>query len=184
MPSISAFRLLVTGTILTMSSSALSQDQSTEDQGQLAIVNPPGLYDPTPNGYSHLVVAKGTSAIVFIAGQGGEDEHGNLSPEFALQVRQAYANLQTALEAVGPGSIRVTKITTYVVDYDQSKLGIMTGVVREVFGDSLPAQTLVPVPRLALDGMLFEVDALAVIHQSTPVADDGMAQTRTRSLAY
>jgi enamine deaminase RidA (YjgF/YER057c/UK114 family) len=98
-----------------------------------------------------------------IAGQGGEDRTGALSPHFADQVKQAYANLRTALDGVGARPSQVAKITTYVVDYDPSKLEVMTRQVRETFGDALPAQTLVPVPRLALDGMLFEVDAVAIL---------------------
>ncbi len=129
----------------------------------LKIVNPVELYDPAPNGYSHAVVASNAKKIAYLAGQGGEDKTGALSPEFSDQVRQAYANLQIALDAVGAASGQVTKITTYVVDYDQSMLGIMTKYVKETFGDALPTQTLVPVPRLALDGMLFEVDAIAVM---------------------
>lgn len=39
----------------------------------------------------------------------------------------------------------------------------MTGAVADTFGGALPARTLVPVPRPALDGMLFEVDAVAVL---------------------
>ncbi|WP_193367023.1 RidA family protein [Pelagibius marinus] len=127
------------------------------------IVNPPELYDPAPNGYSHAVVATGGSRIAYIAGQGGEDKDGALSPRFADQVEQAYANLRRALDAVGAKPGQVTKITTYVVDYDPSKLGVMTEAVKRTFGAALPAQTLVPVPRLALDGMLFEVDAVAVL---------------------
>ncbi len=42
-------------------------------------------------------------------------------------------------------------------------LDVMTKHIVKTFGKALPAQSLVPVPRLALDGMLFEVDAVAVI---------------------
>lgn len=127
------------------------------------IVNPPGLFDPAPNGFSHAVVVRGGSGIAYIAGQGGEDRTGALPPTFAGQVEQAYANLRTTLQAVGAEPGQVARITTYVVDYDQSMLDVMTRHVRETFGNALPAQTLVPVPRLALDGMLFEVDAIAVL---------------------
>jgi enamine deaminase RidA (YjgF/YER057c/UK114 family) len=130
---------------------------------QMTIINPAGLYDPVPNGYSHAVVADGGTKIAFIAGQGGEDRTGALSPQFNDQVRQAYTNLRLALDAIGAKPNQVAKITTHVVDYDQSLLGVMTQCVKEMFGNTLPAQTLVPVPRLALDGMLFEVDAIAML---------------------
>lgn len=130
---------------------------------QMTIINPAGLYNPVPNGYSHAVVAEGGTRIAFIAGQGGEDRAGALSPQFKDQVRQAYTNLGLALDAIGGKPNQVAKITTHVVDYDQSLLDVMTQCVKEMFGDTLPAQTLVPVPRLALDGMLFEVDAIAIL---------------------
>lgn len=130
----------------------------------LTIVNPQGLFDPAPNGFSHAVVAAGGTRLAFIAGQGGEDAAGALLPDFAAQVAQAYANLRRALESVGAQPEQVAKITTYVVDYDLSLLAVMTYHVKQTFGRQLPAQTLVPVPRLALDGMLFEVDAVAVLN--------------------
>ncbi len=138
---------------------------STQTTGsiKLTTVNPPALYDPAPNGYSHAIVAKGGSEIAYIAGQGGEDSTGALSSAFSDQVRQAYKNLSIVLETLGASPNQVTKITTYVVNYDQTMLEEMTKQVKLLFNGTLPAQTLVPVPRLALDGMLFEVDAIAVL---------------------
>lgn len=127
------------------------------------IVNPPGLYNPAPNGYSHAVVARGGSRVAYIAGQGGENGDGVLSESFADQVAQAYSNLQTVLKELEAKPHQVTRINTYVVNYDPSLLDVMTRHVKDTFGDALPAQTLVPVPRLALDGMLFEVDATVVL---------------------
>ncbi|GIC75288.1 RidA family protein [Moritella sp. F3] len=127
------------------------------------IVNPDGLYDPEPNGYSHVVISTGGSGIVHFAGQGGEDKDGILSPEFAKQVEQAFENLRIAFAAANVQPNQVAKLTTFVVGYDQSQLDVMTLHVRKTFGKALPAQSLVPVPRLALDGMLFEVEAVAII---------------------
>ena len=44
-----------------------------------------------------------------------------------------------------------------------SKVGVLTENVRAMFGDRLPAQTLVSGPRLAIDPMLFEVEAIVVL---------------------
>ncbi|MGP1356676.1 RidA family protein [Roseicyclus sp.] len=126
-------------------------------------VNPPHLPDPRPFGYSTAVLAPAAGRLAFISGQGGQDATGGLSPDFAAQVAQACANLGAVLEALGAGPERVVKLTVYVVDHDMAKLPVLTRAVRQMFGDHLPAQTLVGVPRLALDAMLFEVDAVALL---------------------
>ncbi len=127
------------------------------------IVNPPGIFDPTPFGYSQAVIAPAGARVAYISGQGGADATGALSPDFAGQVAQAYANVRAALDGVGARPEQVVKLTIYVVDHDPSKLGVLTQSVVDTFGAALPAQTLVPVPRLALDGMLVEVEAVAVL---------------------
>lgn len=132
-----------------------------EDADKLTIVNPRNLYDPSPNGYSVAVLAPRQARVAYISGQGGEDSAGALSPDFAVQVRQAYANLRTALDALGAKPDQVAKLT--VVDHDQSKLEVLTRHVKEMFGETLPAQTLIPVPRLAIDAMLFEVEAIVLV---------------------
>ncbi|WP_075214884.1 RidA family protein [Mongoliimonas terrestris] len=129
----------------------------------LAIVNPPSLGDPTPKGYSTAVIIPAGKRIAFVSGQGGFDGTGELSPDFATQVKQAYANLGLALEALGARPDQVVKLTVFVVDHDMSKLGVLTETVVQMFAPTLPAQTLISVPKLAIDPMLFEVEAVVAL---------------------
>jgi enamine deaminase RidA (YjgF/YER057c/UK114 family) len=152
-----AIKHLLIGGMIIMTTSV-----STAASG-LTIVNPQTMFDPTPNGYSTAVIVPAGARIAYISGQGGQDATGGLSPDFATQVRQAYANLATVLEALGAKPDQVAKLTIFVVDHDMSKLEVLTRSVTEMFGDTLPAQTLVPVPRLAIDPMLFEVEAIVML---------------------
>lgn len=136
---------------------------ANENDLKLSIVNPPNLFDPTPNGYSTAVIVPRGARVAYISGQGGQDATGALSPDFAAQVKQAYANLRAALDGIGARPDQVAKLTVFVVDHDMSKLGVLTQSVMEVFGETLPAQTLVPVPKLAIDPMLFEVEAIVML---------------------
>ncbi|WOS65653.1 RidA family protein [Sinorhizobium fredii] len=136
---------------------------ANENDLKLTIVNPRNLNDPTPNGYSTAVITPCGARVAYISGQGGQDSTGALSPDFAVQVEQAYANLRTSLDALGAKPDQVAKLTVFVVDHDMSKLEVLTRNVRAMFGEALPAQTLIPVPKLAIDPMLFEVEAVAIL---------------------
>jgi enamine deaminase RidA (YjgF/YER057c/UK114 family) len=129
----------------------------------LVVVNPPSLGDPTPKGYSTVVIIPAGKRIAFVSGQGGFDSRGELSPDFAAQVKQAYANLGIALEAIGAKPNQVVKLSVFVVNHDMSKLGVLTQNVAQMFGPKLPAQTLISVPKLAIDPMLFEVEAVVAL---------------------
>jgi enamine deaminase RidA (YjgF/YER057c/UK114 family) len=146
-----------------MTMSVPTATTANEGDFKLAIVNPQNLYDPTPNGYSTAVITPSHARIAHISGQGGQDSTGALSPDFAAQVAQAYANLRTALDALGARPDQVAKLTVLVVDHDMSKLEVLTRNVKETFGETLPAQTLIPVPKLAIDAMLFEVEAVVAL---------------------
>ena len=146
---------------MTMGVSAATA--ANESDRTLTIVNPKNLYDPTPNGYSTAVVVAPEARRPKNYGQGGQDGTGALSPDFAVQVKQAYANLRTALDALGAKPDQVVKLTIFVVDHDMSKLEVLTRNVKEMFGRALPAQTLIPVPKLAIDPMLFEVEAVVML---------------------
>ncbi|MFG2293354.1 RidA family protein [Streptomyces sp. NPDC048603] len=126
-----------------------------------SIINPAGLHNPTGFGYSHVVSAPGEQ--VFIAGQYGSDAEGHVvSEDFEAQVEQTFANLRTALEAAGLGPSDVVRIGTYIVEHDLGKLEVLLKHLHATWGTELPAQTLIGVASLALPGMLFEMDAVAV----------------------
>lgn len=132
--------------------------------GALTLMNPAGLYDPAPNGYSHVATLAPGTRVIHIAGQGGENERGELPSDFRLQVRQALHNLAIALAAAGARPSDVAKLTVLIVDHSEERLHVFGAELVRAFGDGpKPACTLIPVPRLALDGMLFEVEAVAAV---------------------
>lgn len=127
----------------------------------LVPVNPPELRR-SPF-YSHAIVAPAGGRFVHIAGQIGLDAEGRIAEGYQAQVRQAFANLRAVLAAAGARPEHVAKITVLIVDHEEAKLGPLAAETKALFGDHLPASTLIPTPRLALDGLLFEIDAVAVI---------------------
>lgn len=137
-----------------------------KQSAHLTLINPAGLYDPSGFGYSHVAELVPGARLAFIAGQGGETADGVYADGFAAQVRQAFANLKTALAAVGATPQDVAKLTVFIVDHSEEKLGIYGKELMAAWqGAATPACSLVPVPRLALDVMLFEIEAIAVIPQ-------------------
>ncbi|WP_457583627.1 RidA family protein [Ensifer canadensis] len=154
---------LLIGGLMIMTMAVPTATTANENDLKLTIVNPKNLYDPTPNGYSTAVIVPREGRVAYISGQGGQDSTGALSPDFAVQVKQAYANLRTALDALEARPDQVAKLTVFVVDHDMSKLEVLTKNVKEMFGETLPAQTLIPVPKLAIDPMLFEVEAVVML---------------------
>ncbi|MGJ4729411.1 RidA family protein [Luteimonas sp. SDU101] len=127
-------------------------------------LNPPGIYDPAPNGYSHIGIPPAGARLAYIAGQGGEDADGTLADGFRAQVRRAIENLRIAIRAIGGDFDHVVKQTVLIVDHTEAHLQILGEEFGRAYGPGpKPACTLIPVPRLALDGMLFEIEAVVCI---------------------
>jgi enamine deaminase RidA (YjgF/YER057c/UK114 family) len=139
----------------------------SDDIDALTFINPAGLYDPRPNAYSHLAVFPAGWRIILPAGQGGESEDGELSADFADQLRQALRNTETVLAAVGAKMSDVAKFNLLIVNHGQDKFAVIRDEFERVWGDRKPAWTLIPVPALALEGMLVEIDVIAVAPQTT-----------------
>ena len=118
---------------------------------------------PRPNGYSHLAIFPPGWRIILPVGQGGETEDEELSDDFATQFKQALANVETVLKAANAKMSDVAKITLLIVGHNKARFRVMTEEVERVWGDNKPASTLIPVPALALEGMLVEIDVIAVV---------------------
>jgi enamine deaminase RidA (YjgF/YER057c/UK114 family) len=59
------------------------------------------------------------------------------------------------------------KITVLSVDHDAEKQQLISAARNQMWsGDRQPTSTLIPVPRLAVEGLLFEIDAVAAIPNS------------------
>ena len=141
----------------------MAQTASAEPLQSLRFINPPGLYDPRPNAYSHLAVYPPGWRVILPAGQGGENAEGELPPSFAEQLRQALDNTETVLAAAGARMSDVAKFNLLIVDHDEEKFDAVRKEFDRVWGETKPAWTLIPVPALALKGMLVEIDVIAVV---------------------
>lgn len=128
-----------------------------------AIVNPAGLHDPVPFGYSHTVAIPAGAALVLVSGQYGSGPDGMLvSSDFGDQVRQAFHNVGVALAAHGLDLGDVVALRTYVVDLGFDELGTIGQVVGATWGATPPTQTMIGVASLATPEIRFEVEAVAV----------------------
>ncbi|MCY9827693.1 RidA family protein [Vibrio chagasii] len=130
---------------------------------RLKFYNPEKLFNPTPFGFCHTVKTSANGEFVFISGQsGGEGLEHELVEDFRRQVHVVLSNLDIALKAHEMDFSDVVKITVLIVEHDSDKLHIWSEEMLKRWSEErLPASTLIPVPRLALDEMLIEVDAVA-----------------------
>ncbi|MEM6434126.1 MAG: Rid family hydrolase [Cyanobacteria bacterium P01_D01_bin.115] len=130
----------------------------------MQFINPTELNDPSGYGFTNIVTVPPEATLADIAGQGsGTTDDGSYPESFSEQVDRAFANLRTALTAIGASPETVVKITVLSVDHTDDKLHIISAARNAFWPEQKPASTLVLVPRLATSGMLFEIDAVAVI---------------------
>ncbi len=126
-------------------------------------INPDTLAPPP--GYTQVVEVSGPGRTVYIAGQIGLDIEGKLvgAPgDFRAQAEKTFKNLQAALASVGAGFEHIVKVNNYLID--MAHLPILREVRSRYIGKvDPPASTTVAISALALEGALYEVDAVAVL---------------------
>ncbi|HYJ82837.1 MAG TPA: RidA family protein [Allosphingosinicella sp.] len=123
---------------------------------------PPGW--PRPSGFSNGIAAEGR--MVFTAGIIGWDEKGRIvAPDLAGQLRQILLNTLAILAEDGAGPEHVVRMTWYVVDVDEYRLGLAAigAAYKEVMGRNFPAMAVVEVGALVEPGARIEIETTAVV---------------------
>lgn len=118
-------------------------------------------YDSRDYSYSQGVLIKGADEILYISGQVGINIEGE-EKSFQEQVDLAYLNLEKVLKSSGMTFDHVVKVTELVVGNSQERLKIVNSKKKEIFKKMYPASLYIPVESLALKGMLFEIEAIAI----------------------
>src|SRR6476660_8588953 len=112
---------------------------------------------------SHFTDAVEANGLLFVSGIVPVDERRDLvgGEDVVLQARCVFENMRAVLAAAGCTFADVVKVTVFLTDVHDRAL--INPVRQEVFGETLPASTLVEVSALAIPGARIEVECVAVI---------------------
>lgn len=126
-------------------------------------INPPDLWDSGPRGYSHVVRVTEPSKMFFVAGVAAIDHNLNVqSPgDVAGQTRLIFRYIERDLAAAGATLGDIVKMNVYLKDKNDQ------WAVREARSEffeagRFPVSTMVEVSDFNIEGMLIEIDAIAV----------------------
>jgi 2-iminobutanoate/2-iminopropanoate deaminase len=130
--------------------------------------SPQGL--ATPRGYSHVAEIR-AGKLVHIAGQVPLDPSGALVGEedFGAQVERVFQNLKIAVEAAGGTCADIVKLNCYCVERVNADPLPVFREIRDCFVnfDKPPVSTFVFVSRLVRPEWLIEIEATAVLPQTS-----------------
>jgi enamine deaminase RidA (YjgF/YER057c/UK114 family) len=114
-------------------------------------------------GYNQAEIIEGQTRQLIIAGQTAVDENGAPQHEGDMrgQIALALDNLEAVLKGAGMDLSHVIKLGVYATDVDDALknfdlMGMRFGPVQNA-----PPMTLLGVTRLAIPGLLFEIEATA-----------------------
>jgi len=118
------------------------------------IHNPDGVVDSTQYGYNQAVE---TEHALYVSGQPGWDEAGDVPEGVEAQTHRAFDNVEAVLAEADCTLDDVAKVTCYLVD-PRANLEAFLGVWNERLAGPRPANTVVGVPSLALPEFEVELD--------------------------
>jgi enamine deaminase RidA (YjgF/YER057c/UK114 family) len=122
----------------------------------------PDMMMKTPT-YTHVVEVTGPGRLIYTSGEQGRDKSGKYPADIRGQSIQAFENIKAALAAVGATFDNVIKLNVYMLDLRKDH-PIFSEVKQQYINERAPpASTTVQVPLLTRDGILVEVEAVAVL---------------------
>jgi len=113
-----------------------------------------------------VVVRTGTTRTIYMSGQVSVDADNKVvgQGDLGRQARVALENLSKALAAAGATAADVVRLGIYVKDYKPDQASVISAALRNTFvAEEMPTSTWLGVSSLALDDLLIEIDATAVI---------------------
>jgi 2-iminobutanoate/2-iminopropanoate deaminase len=128
-------------------------------------INPDDTWNSAPRGYSHLVKTSTPGAMHFVAGIGAIDKDLKVQHigDIEGQTRLVFENMKNDLAASGATLADVVKMTVFLAD--EGHQWPVRNVRREFFeAGHFPVSTMVAIKAFCIEGMLIEVDAIAVTY--------------------
>ena len=124
------------------------------------LLNPPDLH-PAP-GFSHVAIGRGEKVVHFAGQLGIGMDFSLAADDLHGQTAAAMRNLKTAMDAAGVGWDDIVRRTIYTME--PTEYETITRAIDEVTGGAdHPAQTIVGITGLAVEGCLIEIEATAVV---------------------
>ncbi|MHA6265373.1 RidA family protein [Aliiroseovarius sp. CAU 1755] len=114
-------------------------------------------------GYNQAEIIEGATRQVVCAGQTAVDDQGHPQHpgDMRAQISLALDNLEAVLEQAGFDLSDVTKLGVYATDVDEALKNFDVMGMRFGPHQVAPPMTLLGVTRLAIPGLLFEIEATA-----------------------
>ncbi len=118
---------------------------------------------PKPPGYTQVVEVNTPGRILFIAGQLGYDAAGKQGADIRAQTTLVFENLKAAVESAGGTMSNIVKINMFVTDM-QTALPVIREIRDKYVNTAAPpASTLLQISKLAREGALIEIEAIAIL---------------------
>ncbi|MEL6966256.1 MAG: RidA family protein [Pseudomonadota bacterium] len=114
-------------------------------------------------GYNQAEIIDGATRQLICAGQTAVDSEGNLQHpgDMRAQITLALDNLETVINDAGMGLGNVVRLGVYATDVDEALKNFDLMGMRFRPHNVAPPMTLLGVTRLAIPGLLFEIEATA-----------------------